>query len=76
MFAEGFAVLVEELRIGRLQRPSELPGVTFAGVHLIALGMHLEQKFLVRGRLELRRNLLRGNGERKNRARGREQHAG
>ena len=43
MFTEGFAVFVEELRVGSLQPPDELRGVTLAGIDLVALGMNLKQ---------------------------------
>jgi hypothetical protein len=42
MFAEGFARLVEELGIWSPERPSELRGVTVAGVNLVALRVDLE----------------------------------
>src|SRR5258708_17438544 len=61
VFAEGFAVLVEELGVGSFQRPGELRGVTLAGVDLIALRVDLEKELLVGGRL---RELLRGERER------------
>jgi hypothetical protein len=76
MFAEGLAILVEKLCIGSLQCPSELPGVTFAGVHLVALRMNLEKKFFICRWLELLRDLLRGSREQKNRASGGEQRGG
>src|SRR5713101_8449858 len=53
MFAEGLAILVEELGVGSLQRPSELRCVALAGVDLVALGMDLEKKLLIGGWLEL-----------------------
>jgi hypothetical protein len=49
MFAEEFAILVEELGVGSLQRPSELRGVTLLGVHLAALRMELEKKLFLGG---------------------------
>jgi hypothetical protein len=49
MFAEEFAILVEELGVGSLQRPSELRGVTLLGVHLVALRMELEKKLFLGG---------------------------
>jgi hypothetical protein len=76
MFTEGFAILVEELGVGSLQRPSELPGVTLAGVDLVALRMDLEKKLFFGTWLDLLRDLLRGNREGKNRARGGEQRGG
>src|SRR5229473_3767772 len=76
MFTEEFAILVEELGVGSLQGPSELRGVALAGVDLVALRMDLEKKLFVCGWLELLRHLLRGNTERKNRARGGEQRGG
>ncbi len=77
MFTEGFAILVEELGVGGLQRPSELRGVTLAGIHLVALRMDLEKKLFLGGWLDLLRNLgCAGNRERKNRARGGEQRGG
>ena|ERR1700720_165499 len=51
MFAEVFAIVVEELGVGSLQRPGELRGVTLAGVDLVALGVDLEKKLFVGGRL-------------------------
>jgi len=68
MFAEGFAVFVEELGIGSFQRPSELCRVAFARVDLIALGMDLEQELFRGVRLELLRDLLRWKGKRKDQA--------
>src|SRR5712692_1749851 len=76
MFTEGFAILVEELGVGSLQGPSELRGVTPAGVDLVALRMDLEKKLFLDGWLDLLRHLLRGNRERKNRARGGEERGG
>src|SRR5258708_9836721 len=76
MPAEEFAILVEELGVGSFQRPSEFPGVALAGVDLIALGMDLEKKLLVGGRLELLRELLRGERERNSGTRGGEQRGG
>jgi len=43
MLAEQFAVFVEELGIGSLQRPSELRGVTLADVDLVALRVDLKK---------------------------------
>jgi hypothetical protein len=53
MLAEGFAVLVKKLRVGSLQRPSELRAVTLADVDLVALCMDPKKKLCVGGRLEL-----------------------
>jgi len=39
MFAEGLAVLVEELGVGSLEDPGVLRDVLLAGVDLVALGM-------------------------------------
>src|SRR5580704_6629103 len=63
MFAEGFAVFVEELGVGSLQRPSELRGTLLTDIDLIALRMNLKQKLFAGGRLELLRNFLRGGRE-------------
>ncbi len=52
MFAEGLAMLVEELGVGSLQCPSELRGITLAGVDLVALGMNLEKKAFSGRRLD------------------------
>src|SRR5258708_5642163 len=71
MFAEWFAILVEELSVRSLQSPGELGGVALAGVDLVALRMNLEKKLFVGGRLPT--DLLRGHRERNDGARGREQ---
>ena len=63
MFAEGFAVFVEELGVGSFQRPRKFRGAFLADVDLIALRMNLKKKLFVGRRLELGRNLLRGSGE-------------
>src|SRR5229473_1442394 len=76
MFAEGLAILVEELGVGSLQRPSKLRAVSLAGVDLVALGMDLEKKLFLGGRLDLLWDFLRGGGERKNSACGDEQRGG
>src|SRR5271169_5566568 len=68
MFAEGFAVFVEELGVGSFERPSELRRVGFARVDLIALRMDLEQELFRGGRLKLLRDLLRRKGKRKGEA--------
>jgi hypothetical protein len=73
MFAEGFAVLVKELCVGSLQRPSELRSVTLAGVDLVTLRMDPEKKFFAHRWLDLRGDLLRGNIGRKDRDRGGDQ---
>jgi hypothetical protein len=41
MFAEGFAVFVEQLGVGSFQGPGELRGIAFADVDLIAFRMNL-----------------------------------
>src|SRR5579863_8156379 len=56
MLAEGIVIQVEQPRIRRLQRPSALPALTLADVHLIALRVHLKNKLLSRGRLNLLRD--------------------
>ena len=65
MSAERLAILVEELGLRSLQRPGELRPVTLAGVDLFPLRVDLEKKFFVGWRLELLRNLLGDNRERK-----------
>src|SRR4029077_12529463 len=59
MLAKRLAILVEELRLGSLQRPSELRRTFLADVHLVALRVHPEKKLFAGGRLELRRDFLR-----------------
>ena len=76
MFAERFTILVEKLSVRSLQRPGEFRSVTLAAVDLVALRMDLEKKLFVCGRLELLRDFLRGNRERKDRAQGCEQRGG
>jgi hypothetical protein len=63
VFAEGFAVLVEELGVWSLESPCELSAIGFAGVDLVALGVELEEELFVGGRLELRRHFLRRSGQ-------------
>jgi hypothetical protein len=73
MLTEGFAILVEELRVRRLQRPSELPRFSLADVNLIALRMQPKKKLFVSRRPKVFRDLLRSNSARKNSARNGEQ---
>jgi hypothetical protein len=60
MFAEGLAIFVEELGIGRFQLPKKRRGPFFTGVDLVALGVELEEELFVGGRLKLGRDLLGG----------------
>jgi hypothetical protein len=69
MLTEGFAVLVEELRVRSLQRPGQLSRFTLANVDLIALRMDPKKKLFVGRRPQLLRDLLRSNSARKNSAR-------
>jgi hypothetical protein len=71
MFAEGLAIFVEELSVGRFQLPEKRCGPFFTGVDLVALGVELEEELFVGGRLKLGRDLLGGQREReKGRERG------
>jgi len=60
MFAERLVVFVKKLGVGSFEGPGT---VGFAGIDLIALGVNLEQEFLIGGRLELRWKLLLRNGD-------------
>src|SRR5579859_1181330 len=59
MLTEGFAFGVEKLGVRSLQRPGELRAITLATVDLVALRMDQKKLFLC-GRLDWRRDLLRG----------------
>src|SRR5579862_2403135 len=74
MPAEWFAVFVEKPRVGRLQRPAELPAVTLADVNLVALRVNFQKQPFLIGRLKLLRDILRGSRQRKPRAQSGEQH--
>lgn len=50
MLPDWLAILIEELCLRSLQRPSELRAVPFIGVNLVALGVNLEENTFPRRR--------------------------